>query len=94
MPDTCAFSNKKKCLTITSNAGNIQNMKLKEYLEINGISQDEFGEKIGKSQQSVSDYCNDIAPSRDVALKIVAVTKGKVTLEDLWDVKLAGSIPK
>ncbi len=69
-------------------------MTLNEYLKKNSLTQSDFGKMIGKDQRTISEYCGGYAPPRDVALKIVQVTKGKVTLEDLWDVKLVGAIPK
>lgn len=59
-------------------------MKLKDYLEAEGIRQAQFAEMIGVSQQAVSLYCKGGMPSRQVAARIVEATGGKVRLEDLW----------
>lgn len=60
-------------------------MKLPEYLKHNKINQSQFAKKIGVKQQSVSDYCVGKPPKRATAYKIVKVTKGAVTLADLWN---------
>ena len=64
-------------------------MTLSEYLEKTHQTQAEFGELIGKSQQLISGYCTGTLTSpRATALDIVKATKGAVTLEDLWGVKI------
>ena len=66
-------------------------MKLSEYISKAGITQAEFGKKIGRSQTLISAYCNGtLIPPRATALDIVKETQGAVTLADLWpDVKIA-----
>ena len=64
-------------------------MKLSDYIKANYKSQAAFAKKIKKSQQSVSDYCRGVMPPRKVALMIVKVTSGQVTLDDLWHLKRA-----
>jgi DNA-binding transcriptional regulator YdaS (Cro superfamily) len=63
-------------------------MTLSDYLDKTKQTQTEFAKKLGKSQQLVSGYCTGalIAP-RDTALKIVEISNGAVTLEDLWHMK-------
>ena len=63
-------------------------MKLSEYIDRYEKSQESFAKKLNKSQQSVSVYCRGVVP-RDVAIKIQRITKGKVTLADLWGIKSA-----
>lgn len=65
-------------------------MKLIDYIKSNKSTQAEFGKRIGKAQTTVSAYITgELIPPRATALKIVKVTKGAVTLEDLWGVKIA-----
>jgi transcriptional regulator with XRE-family HTH domain len=57
---------------------------LKIYLESRGISQKEFSKMLGISQSSLSYYLNKKRePSLRIAKKIVSLTKGKVTIDDL-----------
>ena len=62
-------------------------MKLKRYLDLNGISKSEFAEKAGLN---LSDVCRYLATSRKPNLvamnKIRIATKGKVDVEDFLDV--------
>ncbi|CCB87751.1 helix-turn-helix domain-containing protein [Simkania negevensis] len=63
-------------------------MELKEYLESNGIKHKYFAEKVGISPQSLSDLVNKkTAPRQKTAQKIVELTKGEVTFEDLFKEK-------
>jgi len=63
-------------------------MELKEYLESNGIKQKYFAEKVGISPQSLSDLVNKkTAPRQKTAQKIVKLTNGEVTFEDLFKKK-------
>ena len=65
-------------------------MKLSEYIKLKNLTQAEFAKMLGKSQQLVSGYCTEtLMPPRATALKIVEITKGAVTLEDLWHTKIA-----
>ena len=65
-------------------------MKLHEYLTLAKMTQLEFSKKINKSQTLVSGYCTGtLIPPRATALKIVKITKGVVTLGDLWGIKVA-----
>lgn len=59
-------------------------MKLGEYLKDNGLLMADFGKKIGRSQAAVSRICAGEQPRPDAALKIVRVTKGAVSLADLY----------
>ena len=63
---------------------------LKQYLEENGLSQREFGERIGVRQSVVSRWCSKAYPDWECSLpRIVKVTGGKVDansfVEDLLD---------
>lgn len=59
-------------------------MKLKDYLIKKRISQSEFAEKLGITQQSISRYLQGLPPKRTIAYKIVNLTGGEVRLMDLW----------
>ena len=61
-------------------------MTLREYLHVAGYRRDWFAEQIGVSRHTVDSYINGHAkPSIDVAIRILKLTKGKVTLEALVD---------
>ena len=64
-------------------------MKLSEYLSKTEQRQADFAKKLKKSQTLVSAYCTGtLMPPRKTALKIVEITKGEVSLADLWpDIK-------
>jgi len=62
-------------------------MRLDEYLKKEGLTQAVFAKKIRVTQPSVSDWCKGSPPKRKNALKIVSITSGKVTLNDLWNIK-------
>ncbi len=65
-------------------------MTLSEYLDKTKMTQTQFARRIGKAQTTVSGYCTGaLIPPRATALKIVEVTKGAVTLTDLWHTKIA-----
>ena len=65
-------------------------MKLSEYLKNEGLTQEQFAKKLGKSQTLISAYCTgSMMPPRQTALKIVKITDGQVTLSDLWHTKIA-----
>jgi hypothetical protein len=65
-------------------------MTLSEFLDKTEITQTDFAKKLGKSQQLVSGYCTGaLIPPRATALRIVEITQGAVTLEDLWHMKSA-----
>lgn len=65
-------------------------MTIPEYLKKHNLTQEQFGTMIGKSQQLVSGYCTgQLVPPRATALKIITVSKGEITLEDLWHTKIA-----
>jgi len=65
-------------------------MKLHEYLYSTKTTQAEFAKLLRKSQTLISGYSSgSLLPPRATALKIVKVTKGAVTLSDLWGVKLS-----
>ena len=60
-------------------------MDLKEYLDSNGMKHKFFAEKLEISPQALSDIVTKKrAPRQKTAQKIVKLTKGKVTFEDLF----------
>lgn len=59
-------------------------MRLGEYLKTYGLSDGEFGQLIGVDRQSVHRYKTFVRfPKRRVLAKIVEVTSGEVTANDL-----------
>jgi hypothetical protein len=59
-------------------------MQLADYLKANKISDDDFGQMIGVNRQAVHRYKTfGRFPKREVLAKIVAVTNGAVTANDL-----------
>lgn len=64
-------------------------MTLSDYLKKNNITQEDFATRMDVEQQTVSDWCAGSPPKRLNAFKIVKITKGAVTLQDLWGVKMA-----
>lgn len=65
-------------------------MTLPDYLKTTKQTQAEFAEKLGKSQTLISAYCREkMVPPRETALRIVEITRGNVTLGDLWHTKIA-----
>lgn len=61
----------------------IATMQLADYLKTNGISDDEFGQKIGVSRQSVHRYKTfDRFPEKPVLSEIIKATAGAVTPND------------
>lgn len=60
-------------------------VELKEYLKTNNVTMAVFGEKIGRAQSIVSRLANRRhRPDPTTALRIVKVTKGAVSLDDLY----------
>jgi hypothetical protein len=57
-------------------------MKLFEYLRRAGLSDTEFGERIGAKRQSVWRYKTGYWPRQDVMERIVIATDGAVTPND------------
>lgn len=58
-------------------------MKLKKYLEKEGLSLRDFGKKIEVSHTSIDKYCKGTrTPSLNVMKKITKATKGQVTIKD------------
>ena len=61
-------------------------MTLREYLETTNTTMAAFGKKIGRAQSIVSRLCaKKHRPDPSSAIRIVAATKGRVTLNDLYD---------
>lgn len=60
-------------------------MDLKKYLDEHGLKHKHFAEKVGISPQSLSELVNKKkAPRQKTAQKIVKLTNGEVTFEDLF----------
>ena len=58
-------------------------MRLREYLEKNGITQGDFAQKIGLAQPSVSKLTlGRSLPSLEVAYRVFVATGGAVTFPD------------
>lgn len=62
-------------------------MKLPDYLKQQNLTQAEFGELIGTTQQSVARLCHGTVPRRDLLRKIVEVTGSAVGWEDFDPLK-------
>ena len=66
-------------------------MNLKDYIESRNFGKSEFAEMVGISPCALSNYIHHRRkPRLDIAQRIVQVTKGKVTIEDLlfiWDLE-------
>ena len=61
-------------------------MNLREYLDAEGYRRAWFAEQIGVSVYTLAGYISGRQkPSIDVAIRILKLTKGKVTLEALAD---------
>lgn len=61
-------------------------MYLKEYLNVNGIMRKWFAEKLGVSRTYLSGYLNEKIPmSSKYWTRILVISNGKVTLEDLME---------
>jgi transcriptional regulator with XRE-family HTH domain len=59
-------------------------MNLKDYIESRDLGKREFATMIGISACALSNYLyHRRRPRLDIAQRIVKVTKGKVTIEDL-----------
>lgn len=58
-------------------------MKLKEWRNSKGWSQEKLAERLKTNQESVSQWENtNIMPRRDILQEIAQLTKGKVTAND------------
>lgn len=72
-------------MTIIPSSGILQDMKLLEYLKKEDMTFEEFADKIGKNPQAIHKYAHfHNYPRQDTAQKIVAATKGKVSLADIY----------
>jgi transcriptional regulator with XRE-family HTH domain len=59
-------------------------MQLKEYIKNNNFSIKDFANKIGISSSALSNYIHKRRePKPHIRAKIIALTKGKVKVEDL-----------
>ncbi len=56
-------------------------MTLSEYLQANGLRQEEFAARMGVAQATVSRWCNGLMPRRAHLLRIIELTGGAVTAE-------------
>jgi len=61
-----------------------ESMKLKDYLDSRNLGYKEFSDMIGISQSALSNYIHfRREPRKAIRNKIIKVTKGKVSLQDL-----------
>lgn len=59
-------------------------MLLRDWLDENNFTQDDFAQRIGVKRETVSHWCRGrCRPAPRRISKIKAVTQGKVTLDDL-----------
>lgn len=69
-------------------------MKLLDYLREKGLTQQQFGDLIGRSQQAVARYCAARVPDSDTMKLILAASGGAVTPNDFYDLPVGiGSDP-
>jgi transcriptional regulator with XRE-family HTH domain len=67
-------------------------MMLKDYLRVYNISQKDFSKLVDISKSALSNYIRGIRePKLEIALRIVKVTKGKVSLKELLFIDNKGS---
>ena len=60
-------------------------MELKKYMDTFGISGAELAESVGVEPSAISNYRSGIRkPRPEIAIRIVAATKGEVSLSDLY----------
>lgn len=60
-------------------------MELLDYLTQNKTTMSAFGKRVGRAQSIISRLANKKHwPDRSTAVKIVVVTRGAVTLDDLY----------
>jgi transcriptional regulator with XRE-family HTH domain len=60
-------------------------MKINNYIKSVGITRQEFADKVGITVQAISQYSlGKRRPLPDIALRIVAASKGQVSLSDLY----------
>lgn len=64
-------------------------MKLKDYLDKNGISRRQFAADIGVHQDAVFRWQRGAIPRKEILTKIVEVTDGKVRPVDFIEVRQA-----
>ena len=63
-------------------------MKLKDYIEKNGLSVQKFADSIGVDRTTVLRYFYGRKPNEDTMLKIYKITNGKIQPNDFY------SLPK
>lgn len=79
----CYYNQRKKLEKVKK-----ETMKLKEYLQQNGIMQNFFAKKIGVTSNTINKWINEKGyPSLAAAILVEKASNGKVTLYD-WDVNL------
>jgi DNA-binding transcriptional regulator YiaG len=71
-------------------------MTIKEYLEKYDISQAEFSRMLGVNFTTVSKWCDGSGrvPKRSNMAQIQKITKGEVTLQDMWREGFVSSLDK
>ena len=60
-------------------------MKLRVYLDEKGLTQQQFADLVGCSQQSVARYCAGRVPDEGTMTEIFRVTEGRVEPNDFYD---------
>ena len=63
-------------------------MKLRDWLQQAGYTQDEYGRRIGVSQQAIGRYCDERIPPRSIMVRIYCDTCGVVTPNDFYNLPL------
>jgi transcriptional regulator with XRE-family HTH domain len=71
-----------KALTSHQIGDSISAMQLADYLKTNGISDEDFGQLIGVTRQTVHRYKNGRFPETPVLSRILEVTAGAVAPND------------
>lgn len=67
-------------------------MKLREWLDENGVTNPAFGERIGRSAEAVRRYAiGDRIPDKETMPLIVVATGGGVTPNDFFDLTQAAA---
>lgn len=60
-------------------------MELKDYMKTFDVTAAAIAAETGVTVQAISQYCRKVRkPRPDIALKLVAATKGQVSLTDLY----------
>ena len=61
-------------------------MLLREWIQAENINISHLAEKLGKSRSTIYDYINgEFSPKGQVACKIVEISNGKVSFEEIYE---------